>query len=210
MLLLAVYLLLEYWGLLDLLIDDGEALRRWFATSGWKGPFAVIALMTFAVVFSPLPSAPVALASGAIFGHLWGAFYVVIGSLSGAMIAFAISRYLRPEKLRLWLNNQFSLKRYASQHSLMVMVCVSRLLPFVSFDLISYAAGLSPLKFWRFVLATLIGIIPASFLLAHMGSELGSFDPGRIALVFIIFILIGFMPVAYRSIRARSKKQFRD
>ncbi|MFT7147974.1 MAG: putative membrane protein YdjX (TVP38/TMEM64 family) [Yoonia sp.] len=37
--------------------------------------------------------------------------------------------------------------------------------------MISYAAGLSKLRLWRFALATLAGIIPASFLLAHLGSE---------------------------------------
>ncbi|MFT5221590.1 MAG: putative membrane protein YdjX (TVP38/TMEM64 family), partial [Gammaproteobacteria bacterium] len=185
--------------------DDGNSLRNWFADSGWLGPVAVIALMTVAVVISPLPSAPIALASGAIYGHLWGTLYVVIGSLVGALIAFAISRFLRPEKMRIWLHNKFELKPYSSQHSLMVMVCVSRLLPFISFDLVSYAAGLSPLKFWRFFVATFIGIIPASFLLAHMGSELGSFDPGRIALVFIVLVLVGLMPLAYRSIRERRK-----
>lgn len=53
---------------------------------------------------------------------------------------------------------------------LTLIVFVSRLLPFLSFDLISYAAGLSALHFWRFAIATLAGIIPASFFLAHMGA----------------------------------------
>ena len=39
-----------------------------------------------------------------------------------------------------------------------------------SFDLISYAAGLSCLHLWRFALATLAGVIPAAFLLAHFGA----------------------------------------
>ena len=47
---------------------------------------------------------------------------------------------------------------------------LSRLLPFVSFDAMSYAAGLSRLHFWRFTLATMAGILPASFVLAHFGS----------------------------------------
>jgi uncharacterized membrane protein YdjX (TVP38/TMEM64 family) len=42
-------------------------------------------------------------------------------------------------------------------------------MPFMSFDMISYAAGLSRLHAWRFALATMAGIIPASFLLAHVG-----------------------------------------
>ncbi len=44
-------------------------------------------------------------------------------------------------------------------------------MPFLSFDLISYGAGLTPLKLWRFALATLLGLLPMSFLLAHFGNE---------------------------------------
>jgi uncharacterized membrane protein YdjX (TVP38/TMEM64 family) len=55
---------------------------------------------------------------------------------------------------------------------------VSRLLPFVSFDAVSYAAGLSRLRFWRFALATLAGIVPASFLLAHFGSVAAEGEAG--------------------------------
>ncbi|MBA1333420.1 hypothetical protein QQ73_21045, partial [Candidatus Endoriftia persephone str. Guaymas] len=50
----------------------------------------------------------------------------------------------------------------------------SRLIPFLSFDLVSYGAGLTPITTWRFALATLTGLIPASFLLAHFGGELTS------------------------------------
>ena len=60
---------------------------------------------------------------------------------------------------------------FGSQNTLTLLVFGSRLLPFLSFVMISYAAGLSKLHLWRFAVATLAGIIPASFLLAHLGSE---------------------------------------
>lgn len=75
----------------------------------------------------------------------------------------------------------------------MIAVFTSRLLPFVSFDLVSYAAGLSSLHFWRFALATLFGIVPASFLLAHFGDEAASGETWRAtwaALIIGLFILI--------------------
>jgi len=44
-----------------------------------------------------------------------------------------------------------------------------------------YAAGLTPPSAWRFAVATLAGIVPAGFLLAHFGDELASADAGRMA-----------------------------
>ncbi len=152
---------------------DEDRIRGMVAQAGPWGPVVIVALMTVAVVVSPVPSAPVALAAGAAYGHTMGTLYVLVGAESGALIAFGLARGLGREALRRRFGNRLDrVRMLGSQGLLMWLVFVSRLMPFVSFDLISYAAGLSPLGFWRFALATLAGILPASFLLAHLGGEM--------------------------------------
>jgi uncharacterized membrane protein YdjX (TVP38/TMEM64 family) len=80
----------------------------------------------------------------------------------------------------------------------MGLVFVSRLLPFVSFDIVSYAAGLTVLSFWRFALATLAGIAPSSFLLAHFGSEMVAGDVDRFALAVLLLGALTAVPLALR------------
>ena len=63
-------------------------------------------------------------------------------------------------------------------------------MPFISFDLVSYAAGLTQITTLRFALATLGGIIPASFFLAHFGDELSSSDAGRVGFGVLILGLL--------------------
>ena len=81
---------------------------------------------------------------------------------------------------------------------LMTIIFVSRLLPFISFDMISYAAGVTSLSFWRFALATIAGIIPASFLLAHFGSELGSSESHRIGLTLLFLGVISLIIIVIK------------
>ena len=138
----------------------------------------VVGLMTLAVVASPIPSAPIAMASGAAYGHLWGTLWVILGAEAGALIAFALARMLGREAMRRWFGDRIEQGLMGSQNALTAAVFASRLMPFVSFDLISYAAGLSALHFWRFALATLAGIAPASFLLAHFGTAAASGEAG--------------------------------
>jgi uncharacterized membrane protein YdjX (TVP38/TMEM64 family) len=142
-----------------------ESIRE----SGAIGPFVIIASMALAIVFSPLPSAPIAMAAGATYGHFEGTLYIFMGSLIGSSFAFGISRIMRFETARVWLEQRFPKWELSDQRRLMWLVMVSRLMPFVSFDLMSYAAGVTVLSYWRFLLATAIGIAPASFLLAHFG-----------------------------------------
>jgi len=148
---------------------DRNAVGGWISAAGPWGPLAVVALMTLAVVASPVPSAPIALASGAAYGHYAGTVYVALGSEIGALVAFFIARRLGRGPVVRLLGDKADYGLLGSQNALTLTVFGSRLLPFVSFDAMSYAAGLSRLHFARFALATMAGILPASFVLAHFG-----------------------------------------
>lgn len=210
---LAVFLVttLILWraGALEIL-HDGEKLEQAVVRLGPYGPALIIGLMTVAIVMSPIPSAPIALASGAAYGHVWGTLYVAIGSEAGALIAFAIARLLGREALTAWLKTRLTtgfLNRFVtSQNALMLIVFITRLMPFLSFDLVSYAAGLTPLKVWRFALATLLGILPASFLLAHFGAEIASGDWQRVALTVLALGTITLLPFAWRMVPSRYRR----
>jgi len=133
----------------------------------------------------PHSSAPVALVAGAAYGHVAGAVYVAIGSELGALVAFIIARYIGRDHVERWLGDKAGFGLLGSQNLLMLTVFASRLLPFISFDAMSYAAGLSRLRLWRFLIATLAGILPASFLLAHFGAEAMSGDFGTAEWIII-------------------------
>lgn len=157
---------------------DRDTVEQFASEAGVLGPALIVLLMTVAVVASPIPSAPIALAAGAAYGHYAGAAYVAIGSELGAMIAFLVARHLGRDAVVKLLGSKADYGLLGSQNALTVIVFSSRLLPFISFDAMSYAAGLSSLQLWRFLLATFAGIIPASFVLAHFGSEAMSGDFG--------------------------------
>lgn len=182
---------------------NGESIIGWIESAGNWGPVLIIALMTFAIVATPIPSAPIALASGAAYGHFLGTVYVLIGAELGALIAFSLARVLGRDVLKRWFGEVIDSGWLGSQNALMVAVFSSRLLPFVSFDLVSYAAGLSSLRFWRFALATLVGIVPASFLLAHFGDEAASGETWRATWAAFVIGLFVLIPIIVTYLRTR-------
>ena len=155
-------------------LSSKDELRALMADLGGWGPAAVIALEAAAVVLSPIPSGPVAFAAGAAFGPALGALYIVIGAEAGALIAFGLARWLGYDAVRRWAGGERIvrwLEKDRSQAWLMAVVFGSRLMPFISFDAVSYAAGLTPLSFWRFAVATLLGVVPIAFLFTALGEE---------------------------------------
>jgi uncharacterized membrane protein YdjX (TVP38/TMEM64 family) len=141
-----------------------------------------------------------------VYGTLWGGVIIIFGAELGAIVAFSLARWLGFDAVRKWSRAEGIMSYLAEEKSqfwLMIMVFVSRLLPFVSFDAVSYAAGLTPLAFWRFAVATLLGIMPVSFLLTFAGEELSGGSLATIGLTLIVLVAVPFIPLLVRFVRRR-------
>jgi len=188
-------------------IMDANALHARVEQLGAWGPVAIVVLMILAILVAPIPSAPIALAAGAAYGHGWGTLYVLLGAEAGALAAFSLARFVGHKVVHHWFGDRLSIGLVGSQNALTGLVFASRLLPFISFDIVSYAAGLTVLKFWRFAIATLVGIAPTSFLLAHIGRELGSGDSHRLAFAVVALGGVTLVPVIIKLVRDRRTRQ---
>jgi uncharacterized membrane protein YdjX (TVP38/TMEM64 family) len=198
-------LVAAYWGLWQTgalsTLTNKQALREWINQLGAWGPLAIITLMVAAIVVSPIPSGPIAMAAGAAYGPIWGAAWVVVGAEAGAIIAFSLARHLGYDIVRRWARVRPLLSRleqHRSQTWLMAIVLVSRLIPFLSFDAVSYAAGLTPLAFWRFAVATLAGVVPIAFLFTYSGEVLISVGSVDATMLLLFLSSITLVPIALK------------
>lgn len=100
------------------------------------------------------------------FGPWGGMLYTLAGATLGAIISYAIGRYLGREGLRLFAGeriNQISL-RLAERGVLAVIVI--RMLPIAPFAIVNMIAGMSHLRIRDFILGTIIGLLPGTVLIA--------------------------------------------
>jgi len=207
--LIVLYWLLVESGVLSILTDK-QALSEWVDQLGLWGPLAIIGLMTVAIVMSPIPSGPIAMVAGATYGPVWGTVYVVIGAEVGALIAFSVARQLGYETIQRWSRIRPILNwlgKDRSQAGLMLVVFASRLIPFLSFDAISYAAGLTPLTFWRFLLATLVGVVPTAYLITMFGDVLITADSRGVTVALVLISSITLLPILGKLLWIWHRKQ---
>ena len=165
------YVFLNETGFIKMM-EQPDTFKSYINEMGNWGVILIILLMAFAILFKLLPSAAIALVAGAVYGHTWGGIYIVIGAWLGAVIAFSITRIFGENILYNLYSKKINITYKESQSWLMWGVFISRLIPIIPYDLVSYFMGLTPLKLWRFSLATLIGVIPTSFIIAHIGHEM--------------------------------------
>jgi uncharacterized membrane protein YdjX (TVP38/TMEM64 family) len=77
----ALYLILRHTGFTEILLDSAALGNLIDRLCAW-GPLTVIDLLALAILVSPIPSAPIAVAASTAYGHLWGTVYVLLGGLS--------------------------------------------------------------------------------------------------------------------------------
>ncbi|MBW2995378.1 TVP38/TMEM64 family protein [Candidatus Woesearchaeota archaeon] len=148
---------------------DVEFVRNYAKSFGIFSPLFFMFGMVLAVVIAPVPSLPFDLAAGAVFGGFLGGVYTVIGAVIGAVIAFWVTkRYGRKVVERFFGKEYLDVCDLCSEKYLFAVVLITRLIPF-SFDFISFAAGLTKMKTWKFALATAIGTIPITFMRTYTG-----------------------------------------
>ena len=85
-------------------------------------------------------------------------------------------------------------------------ILVSRLLPFVPFDPISYLAGVSGMRFWPFFLATLIGQIPAGMAYSWLATQRDRPQVFVLAALCILAVLVIGGLVIRSRLRARARR----
>jgi uncharacterized membrane protein YdjX (TVP38/TMEM64 family) len=164
-----------------------------------------------------LPGAAVlTLAGGAVFGSILGTVYVNIGASTGATLAFLVARFL----LRDWVVQRFGsrtakLDRGLRESGLSYLLFL-RLVPVFPFWLVNLASGIAGLPLKTYVLGTVVGILPGSFVFANAGASLATIDSmGNIASPRVIgsFVLLGLfalVPTLYQRAKARKEGKSRE
>jgi len=158
-------------------------------------------LMVLQSIAAPIPAFLITLSNAAIFGWWQGAILSWASAMAGAALCFFIARVLGRDVVEKLTSKgamesvDVFFEKYGNRT---IMVC--RLLPFVSFDFVSYAAGLTNMKFWSFFIATGIGQLPATIVYSYVGGTLtGGAQKLFVGLLtlFAISILIGVAKRVY-------------
>ena len=184
------------------LFSDPQAMREYIAAYGHLAPVISALLMIFQSVAAPLPAFLITFANGLLFGVWWGAALSWSSAMLGAALCFFIARYFgRPVVVKLVSEPALaSSDRFFDRYGKHA-VLIARLVPIISFDVISYGSGLAGMGFLGFWLATGIGQLPATILYSYLGDE----ATGTIKILFWVFGIVIAISIVTVLIKRRSK-----
>lgn len=173
-----------------------------YKSISWLAYILVLVL----AIMSPIPDAPIVIVGGYIFGPIVGTFLTIIGQILGATIDFFLARILG----RNFVNKKFPqsvniLNNYSDKLGWQT-IFLMRLTPTLSFDLLSYAAGLSSISFTKYILATIGGMVPLITIITLLGYS-ASIHSKMFAIITVVIgiLFIGVTAYIFNKIFKQNK-----
>lgn len=165
---------------------DGQALAHWIRAQGTWGVLGSVLLYILQALAAPIPAFALSLANGLVYGPLWGGLLSWVGGVVSAVVCFEVSRYLgRPFAVRKLGPVRMAQLDLWAQKGGFWAVLIFRLTPFLPFDPLTWALGVSGMSRARFFAANLLGQLPASFLYARLGASVSSHWPWLLLLAIL-------------------------
>ena len=143
----------------------------WVGQMGVAGVFIFIGVYAVATVLLA-PGSILTIGAGLAFG-LWKGFLAVsAGSTLGAVLAFLVARFVARDKVEAIArqNEKFGRIDNAIGKEGAKLIFLLRLSPVIPFNVSNYFYGLTAVKFWPYVLASWIGMMPGAFLYVYIGA----------------------------------------
>lgn len=186
---------------------DVNLIKGYILSFGIWAPIVSFLLMVFQSVMAPLPAFLVTFANAGLFGWVKGAILSWSSAMAGAILCFYIARFYGRTVVEK-LTSRYALESVDSFFEKYgnYAILIARLLPFISFDIVSYAAGLTSMSFWSFFWATGLGQLPATIIYSYVG---GMLVGGTKKFVFGLLILfsLSILVFLFKKIWSDKKEQ---
>lgn len=187
---------------------DFTVVRNFVESYGMYAAAVSFALMILQSVAAPLPAFLLTFANASLFGWWQGAILSWSSAMAGAAVCFFIARVLGRDAVEK-ITSKTGLKQidvFFEKHG-RLSILIARLLPFISFDIVSYAAGLTSMSFWSFFVATGIGQLPATIIYSYVGGMLTGGAQMLVTALMILFALSALIVLIRQLYAERQTKK---
>lgn len=181
--------------------EHKERITNFLASFGPYSSAVFVLLQALQVVISPIPGEVTGVVGGFVYGETYGFILSTIGLTLGSWVAFELSNVLgRPFVERLFKKD--ILQRFDFLTATNAGVTISFLLfliPGFPKDVLCYILGLSRMRLSTFLIVSIIGRLPGTYLLTIQGASVRKQDYSTTVIFAVISATLLFATYLYRA-----------
>ena len=188
-----------------LLNFDVDEIQDMILAYGVWGRFVFLAMG----IFRPLLVIPVSfffVTGGLAFGTLEGSLWALLGMVGSTSLIYLISSRFHRMFRRVVPHKYMAMLYNVTEKDLMPKIFSIRVTPGMPFDSISAAAGLTRLPFKKFMMGTVVGMLPKGILYTYLGENLDNYLSPETLVVYGILIAMAIAPHLYKRYKRKEKK----
>jgi len=172
-------------------------------------PLVFMGVYALAMLFM-LPTLPLNIGAGVLWGAAFGGLYALLGSTLGAILAFVFARSAFGQPFARGFNSRLLQRLCASlENGPWKVVAFVRLNPAVPTSVVNFLLGLTSLRLWTYAWGTFAFSAPLCLVFAYLGQLTGGFmldgDTGRLVRIVAVTLGFGLFLAAGRHVLARDK-----
>lgn len=204
-----VYLGITYTVPLTRLVSDAAKFGDYLQSFGILGAMVFVLIQSAQVVIAPIPGELTQFAGGYIYGTLWGTIYSMAGILLGSIAVFALGRWLGFPLLRLVIPDKVLQKfNFLINHpKTELAILVLFLIPGSPKDMLTYIAGLTPVKPVRFFVTAMVARFPGILLSSFIGAHVEEKQYGSVIVASVVALGLFVIGVLLQDRVTRMFKQ---
>lgn len=202
----------------EALAQNRQDLAAWVEGNRALAVLAFISAYIVVVGLSLPGGTVLTLAGGFVFGGVMAGLYVVVGATIGATAIFLAARYAFADLFHAKAGTALNKMETGFRENALSYMLFLRLVPLFPFWLVNLVPALLDVKLRTYVFATFVGIIPGTFVYAHVGAGLGTlFDTGEaswetvsgaifepsVLLPILALAALSLVPVGYKKLKGK-------
>ncbi len=196
-----IYLGIRFGPRITELASKPEELKDMLSSFGWKGILVFIGFQVLQVVVAAIPGEFVQIAGGYVYGTIAGTLYSLAGIVTGSVLVFTIARLIGYPVVKLFVTpkqlEKFSFMMNSNKSEAAMFILF--LIPGIPKDILTYIAGLTPVRPLKFFVIITIGRLPALLGSSFIGHNTQKGNYGMVIAVSAVAVALFAAGLIFRD-----------
>lgn len=180
--------------------SSSDKLSKFLQSLGPYSPAVFVLLQILQVVAAPFPGELTGVAGGFVYGENFGFLLSTVGLSLGSWVAFELASILgRPFVERFVKREVLEKFNFLTTNTGVAICFVLFLFPGFPKDYLCYVLGLSRMRLSTFLLVSIVGRIPGTYLLTVQGATIRNQEYSMFIIIAVVSIAILGVAYLYRN-----------